>query len=104
MSDHLAYIAIVNLGKGGQIFLDTDVESATRDNVIDEILAGEIDRPVRVIEIDPAQCDISRSVAKELVDRAWRDGITLTDGARQFAELHGVSVPTIERKGAGNDR
>jgi hypothetical protein len=65
---------------------DTDLEQTVRD-----LIAGQLDSPVRVIAVDVAEGtarDVSGEVAVELRRRAQAGDLTLTAGVADFCARH----------------
>lgn len=67
---HPLYLAEVNLGRLGRVFIETDRDRNSREFVVGLIRTGEID-PVKVIEIDEEAGSV-RDVTDELVDEAMQ--------------------------------
>jgi hypothetical protein len=64
-----ACLVIDDLGKLGLIYCESDVETATVENVIEDLLDGQYSNPVRIIAFNVADGwsrDISAHVAVEL--------------------------------------
>lgn len=62
------YLAEVNLGRLGRVFIETDRDSNSRDHVISLIASREIE-PVKVLEIDE-EANSCRDVTSEIIDEA----------------------------------
>jgi hypothetical protein len=75
---------------------EMDLADADQETVIRDFLAGQFDRPLRVIAFNTIEGwsrEVSEDIAREVVDRAWRNGDSLADGTRDFCERHGVDLP-----------
>ena len=68
INPHPLYLAEVQLGRMGRVFIETDRDSNSRDYVISLIASGEID-PVKVLEIDEGVGSV-RDVTDEIVAEA----------------------------------
>ena len=85
------YFVECDFGKLGTAFVETDRLSNSRANVISNIVSGEYDRPLRVLEVteDEGRCrDVSEDIAREICARLV-DGDPMTaGGAWDFLEEH----------------
>ena len=53
-------------------------------------------KPVRVIAFNTTEGwarEVSEDIAREVAERAWHDGDTLSEGTRSFCECHGIVLP-----------
>src|SRR5512144_434703 len=75
---------------------ETDLADADQETVIRDLVAGQFDHPRRVIAFNTAEGwarEVSEDIAREVVQRAWQDGDTLTEGTRRFCQNHGIVLP-----------
>ena len=85
--NHDLHFVLCDFGRNGQAFVETDPAHSDRDAVINDLLAGEYDRPLNVIAVNLAEgraCDVSETIAKALV----KSGDLLTDGVSAFVATH----------------
>lgn len=94
--DNRIYIPLADYGLSGRAYAETD-EDSTRENLIQDILDGQID-PIDIVAFDPDLSDVSKDIAQEVIDRAWGEGIMISPAIRRFAEFHDVDVPEITGK------
>jgi hypothetical protein len=75
---------------------EMDLADADQETVIRDFVAGQFDHPRRVIAFNTVEGwsrEVSEDIAREVVERAWRDGEALTAGTREFCERHGIVLP-----------
>lgn len=83
------YLVEINLGKLGNVFPEIDRLTNSRANIISNIVSGEWDRPLRVLEVceDEGRCrDVSEDIAREICDRVVNGDPMPTGGAFDFCE------------------
>ena len=88
---HDLHFVLCDFGKNGHAFVETDPAHADRDTVINNLIAGEYERPLNVIAVNLAEeCarDVSESIAKAIV----KDGALLTAGTSAFVAAHLVEA------------
>jgi hypothetical protein len=89
--DQDACLVIENLRKLGLIYCESDVETASAENVIEDLLDGQYSNPVRVITFDVADGwsrDISAQVAGELRRRCDLQLRDVPTSIQDFVERH----------------
>jgi hypothetical protein len=84
------HFILCDFGGIGQAFIETDPARADRESAIEDILAGEIARPLKVIAVhaDGTWHDVSVDVAQELAKTAATRGDELSEGALAFIGEH----------------
>jgi hypothetical protein len=84
-------IVLDDFGDLGRAYRETDEADAAAASVIDNLLRGEYSRPVRVIAFNTDEGyarDVSREIARAVVERAAREGRTVGGGTRLFLADH----------------
>jgi hypothetical protein len=86
------YIVKIDCGKHG---LDL-VECASREAVIRDLIAGQIEDPFQILEceIGGMCCDISEDIAREIANRVQRDPISKS----LIAFVHDNASPALARE------
>jgi hypothetical protein len=83
-------VTLDDFGAAGRVYRETDEATAGRD-VIDDLLTGQFNNPVRVIAFNTAEGwsrDVSEDIAWELTRRVTADQKALTAPTRTFVEFH----------------
>jgi Mg/Co/Ni transporter MgtE len=90
------HFVLCDFGSAGRVYVETDPITATAATIVEDMLDGQYDQPLKVIAVDLAANrveDVSAKVAKAVLDEAQREQDTLPDGTRAFVEAHlGVEV------------
>ena len=87
--DETTYIVLEDFGSLGLAYRETDPEHADLESVLAGFIAGEFDRPIRVIAVNTAGGwvrDASRDIATQVRARSQRKGSRLSAGVRDFIE------------------
>ena len=87
----VAYIVLDDFGKAGRIYREAAEADATLEAVIDDLLTGQFNNPVRVVAFNTSEGwsrDVSEDVAREVVRRVTGSGRPLAVGTRQFVETY----------------
>jgi len=88
INEQTVYLVLDDLGKRGRVWREIDEARANEQAIINNILSGQYERPLRVVafEIDDGwSCDVTKEVAGKLLDVA-RQGRLLGDGVWEFIE------------------
>jgi len=88
INEQTVYLVLDDLGKRGRVWREIDEARANEQAIINNILSGQYERPLRVVafEIDDGwSCDVTKEVAGKLLDVA-RQGRSLGDGVWEFIE------------------
>jgi hypothetical protein len=67
--DHTVYLVADNLGRGGHVWREADVEDTDLEAVILDLLEGQYKNPIRVVAFNTAEKwseDVSGDIAQEL--------------------------------------
>jgi hypothetical protein len=88
-SDHDLHFVLCDFGKYGKTYIETDPNEADRDTIVRNMIAGQYDRPLRVIALNPDEGwsrDVSEEIAKAVLTAAEVDDLELTAGTSAFVE------------------
>jgi hypothetical protein len=88
--DVTVHIVLDDFGKAGRAYRETAEEAADFETVIDDLMAGQFNNPVRVIAFNSSEGwsrDVSEDVARQLLKRAAKEGKGLA-ASRRFVEFH----------------
>ena len=100
--DVTVHIVLDDFGKAGRVYRETPEEDATLGSVVDDLLTGKFNNPVRVVAFNTAEGwsrDISKDVAREVVRRVAEHNRPLATSSRQFVQTY---VDEDELLGAEN--
>jgi hypothetical protein len=89
--DVTVHIVLDDFGKAGRAYRETAEEAANFDTVVDDLVTGQFNNPVRVIAFNTSEGwsrDVSEDVARELLRRAAKEDKPLAGAARRFVELY----------------
>src|SRR4051812_39235115 len=81
------HFVLCDFGQLGRAFVETSPENANREAVIRDIVAGQYDRPLRVLALNPVagwSSDVTHGIAAAVAATAHRRGVELTAGTREF--------------------
>jgi hypothetical protein len=71
--DGTVYLVLDDFGKFGQAYRETDTTQADLQTVVANLLAGQYERPLRVVAFNTAQGwarDVTAPIAREVLARA----------------------------------
>lgn len=91
------YVVLDDFGNLGRAYRETNEDTANRETVIRDLIAGQYNNPVRIVCFNTAEGtsrDATAEIAREIQDRARRNGDELSPGLRDFIdyELSGRSA------------
>ena len=89
--DVTVHIVLDDFGKAGRAYRETAEEAANFDTVVDDLMTGQFNNPVRVIAFNTSEGwsrDVSEVVARELLGRAAKQDKPLAGASRRFVELY----------------
>jgi hypothetical protein len=99
--DVSVYLVLDDFGALGRAYRETDEAAANLSTLIDDMLAGQFNCPVRVVAFNTAEgwsSDVSEDVAGLVTEKARAEGRQLTEGARKFVDrVGGVGVTVSKR-------
>jgi hypothetical protein len=84
------HIVLDDFDNSGRAYRETAEEAADFDTVVDDLMSGQFNNPVRVIAFNLSEGwarDVSDQVARELLKRVAEEDWPLRS-ARRFVELH----------------
>jgi hypothetical protein len=85
--DVTVHIVLDDYGKAGRVYRETDEEDTTVGSVVDDLLTGQFNNPVRVVAFNTSEGwsrDVSEDVAREVLRRVTERGRPLAASSRQF--------------------
>ena len=85
------YYLVVNDFRDGPAFLETDLDRADLETIVQNLMLGEYSDPLRVIRVNPEtqRCgDVSSMVAAEVLRRLTLEGSDVPERLEGFIELH----------------
>jgi hypothetical protein len=94
------HIVLDDFGNSGRAYRETAEEAADFNTVVDDLMSGQFNNPVRVIAFNISEGwsrDVSDQVARELLKRVAEEDKPLLS-ARRFVELH-LSERELSRAG-----
>src|SRR6476646_5889287 len=83
------YLVLDEFGTIGRAYREADEMQTDRETVIQYLLSGEYNNPVRVVCFNTAQGssrDATLEIVREIQERASRHGLELSRGLRDFIE------------------
>jgi hypothetical protein len=89
--DVTVHIVLDDYGKAGRVYRETDEGDTTVGSVVDDLLTGQFNNPVRVVAFNTSEGwsrDVSEDIAWELLKRVAREGKTLPASSRGFVDFH----------------
>ena len=89
--DVTVHIVLDDFGTSGRTYRETAEEAADFNSVVDDLIAGQFNNPVRVIAFNLSEGwsrDVSDHVAWELLNRVAKEHMPLARAARRFLEFH----------------
>jgi hypothetical protein len=89
--DVTVHIVLDDFGNSGRAYRETAEEAADFNTVVDDLMTGQFNNPVRVIAFNISEGwsrDVSDQVARELLKRLAKEDEPLGRSARRFVELH----------------
>ena len=86
----VAYIVLDDFGKAGRVYREVAEADTTLESVVDDLLAGQFNNPVRVVAFNTSEGwsrDVSEDVVREVVNRV-AEGRPLATSSRQFVQAY----------------
>jgi hypothetical protein len=87
--DVTVHVVLDDFGKAGRAYRETDEADTSLESVIDDLLTGQFNNPVRVVAFNTSEGwsrDVSEDVACEVLRRAAASGRPLAASSRQFVQ------------------
>jgi len=85
------YIVLDDFGKIGRAYRETDEAEADLETVIEDMMAGQYNHPMRVVGFNTSEGwsrDVSEHVAWEVVKRLRSEGKAIPASTREFLTFH----------------
>ena len=89
--DVTVHIVLDDYGKAGRVYRETDEEDTTIGSVVDDLLTGQFNNPVRVVAFNTSEGwsrDVSEDIAREVLRRVAERGRPLATSSRKFVEAY----------------
>jgi len=89
--DVTVYIVVDDFGSSGTAYRETDEASCDQQSVVDDLLTGQFENPIRVVAFNTSEGwsrDASEHIARALIETAHQRGKRLSQIARRFYERH----------------
>jgi hypothetical protein len=89
--DVTVHIVLDDFEKAGRVYRETAEEDTTLGSVVDDLITGQYNNPVRVVAFNTSEGwsrDISEDVAREVLKRVAERGRPLAASSRQFVEIY----------------
>ena len=89
--DVTVHIVLDDYGKAGRVYRETDEEDTTIGSVVDDLLTGQFNNPVRVVAFNTSEGwsrDVSEDIAREVLRRVAQRGRPLAASSRNFVEAY----------------
>jgi hypothetical protein len=90
-ADQTVYLVVDRLGASGAICREIEVEASDLEAIIDALMSGQFNDPVRVVAFNTLEHwsnDVSADVAAEIQTRCDIEGEPLPEHLKDFAERH----------------
>ena len=85
------HLVLCDFGRAGLAYVETDPVEADATTIVQNLLHGQYEQPLRVIAINAEEGwsrDVSESIAAKVRDVAEHELIELTSGTLGFIEAH----------------
>jgi hypothetical protein len=85
--DVTVHIVLDDYGKAGRVYRETDEEDTTVGSVVEDLLTGQFNNPVRLVAFNTSEGwsrDVSEDIAREVLRRMAERGRPLAASSRQF--------------------
>jgi hypothetical protein len=94
------HLVLCDFGRAGLAYVETDPTEADATTVVQKLLHGQYERPLRVLALNADEGwarDVSEAIAAKIRDVAENEGRELTSGTLAFIEAHvgRVIQPTL---------
>src|SRR5262249_27315063 len=90
-ADRTVFLVVDSFGAAGTVCRETEIERTDLETVIDDLLTGQFNAPVRVVAFNTLEHwaeDVSRQVAEEIQTRCDIEGEPLPEHIYDFVESH----------------
>jgi hypothetical protein len=83
------HFVLCDFGSAGRAYVETDPNAANAATIVEDMLDGQFEQPLKVIAVNLAAArveDVSAAIAQAVLDEAKRQDDTLSAGVRAFVE------------------
>ena len=91
-ADQTVYLVVDCFGRLGTAYRETDIERSDLEGVINDLMSGQFNDPVRVVAFNTLEHwaqDVSKDIALEIQARCDIDGNDVPEALRDFVDSHG---------------
>ena len=96
-ADVIVYLVLDDFGDLGRAWRETDENDCDEATVIENLITGQYEKPVRIISFNTAEGwahDVSEDMARAAIERARKTGREISRSGRTFVEwMTGEDVP-----------
>jgi hypothetical protein len=85
------HLVLCRFGRAGLSYIETDPAEADATTVVQNLLFGRYDKPLRVVALNLEEGwsrDVSETMAFKLLELARQDDVELTEGTLAFIDAH----------------
>jgi hypothetical protein len=94
-ADQTVYLVVDRFGRQGSVYRETEVERTDFETIIDDLLSGQFNDPIRVVAFNTLEHwsrDVSGEIAEEIQTRCDIEGAAVPEHVRDFVEAHGGPI------------
>ena len=94
-ADEAVYL-VVDSFQSGTVYRETEVERADLETIINDLLSGQFNYPVRVVAFNTLEHwaeDVSCEIASEISARSVIDGLPVPEHLSDFVDRYARSTP-----------
>ena len=100
-------LVLDDFGKAGRAYRETAEEDTILGSVVDALLTGQFNNPVRVVAFNTSEGwsrDVSEDVAREVIRRVAESGRRLAASSRQFVQTYVDEDELLRAESGGHER
>jgi hypothetical protein len=98
-ADETVYVVVDSFGRHGSGYYETEVERSDLETIVDDLISGQFNDPIRVIAFNTLEHwsdDVTAEVATEIQTRCDIDGEPVPEHLMEFvARQAGPARPTL---------
>jgi hypothetical protein len=86
-ADQTVYVVVDSFGANGTVYRETEVERSDLETIIDDLLTGQFNDPLRVVAFNTLEHwskEVTKDVAAEIQSRCDMDGVEVPEHIRDF--------------------
>jgi hypothetical protein len=90
-ADQTVYVVVDSFGANGTVYRETEVERSDLETIIDDLLTGQFNDPLRVVAFNTLEHwskEVTKDVAAEIQSRCDMDGVEVPEHVRDFVIRH----------------